>query len=449
MAQRHADRDQLGRSSIADLNQDGTPEIIQGRQVLDANGVLLWTGTGGHGGDSVGPLSLVADVDHDGTPNVVAGNTVYGPTGTILFQNAGLPDGRCAVANFDADQQAEIVNVSGGVVRLIHLGPGASLTQLAQAALPGGGGGGPPTIADYDADGFPEIGVAGASRYTVFEYDGSATLAVKWAAVTQDSSSNRTGSSVFDFNGDGAAEVVYRDELFLRVYDGTTGAVLFQTAMSSCTWHEYVLVADVDSDGNAEIVACANNNCGFGPQRGMFVFGDAADNWVATRRVWNQHTYHITNIDEDGGIPSVEPDNWLTPPASPFNNYRQNTLNTLNPIAAPDLTASFLRATSSPAQTVTARIGNGGGVVVGGLPVSFYDGDPTGGGNLLGTASTSTPLDAGEFEDVTLTLAVAVRRWCGSWPTTPEDCGHPERVRRDQATRTALRCCSTWSARPT
>jgi len=159
-----------------------------------------------------------------------------------------------------------------------------------------GGVGGPPTVADYDNDGQPEIGVAGASRYVVFETNGT----LKWATVTQDSSSNRTGSSVFDFDGDGSAEVVYRDELKLRVYRGTDGFVLFQTAMSSCTWHEYVLVADVDADGNAEIVAVANNNCGFGPQRGVYVFGDANDNWVTTRRIWNQHTYHITNVRDDG-----------------------------------------------------------------------------------------------------------------------------------------------------
>jgi hypothetical protein len=31
------------------------------------------------------------------------------------------------------------------------------------------------------------------------------------------------GSSVFDFNGDGKAEVVYSDEYHLWMYDGSTG----------------------------------------------------------------------------------------------------------------------------------------------------------------------------------------------------------------------------------
>ncbi len=391
-----------GAPSLADLNGDGAPEIVIGRQVLDASGALLWTGTGGSGNQGIGPLSCVADVDDDGAPDVVTGNTVYSSTGAILHQNTGLPDGVVAVANFDADSQAEIVAVSSGVVRLIKLGPGASLTQVWSANIPGGGVGGPPTIADYDGDGLPEIGVAGAVRYAVFEHTG----ALKWQATTQDSSSNRTGSSVFDFNGDGQAEVVYRDELFLRIYAGATGAVLFQTPMSSCTWYEYVLVADVDADGQAEIVASANNNCGFGPQRGVFVFGATNNDWVPTRRVWNQHTYHITNVAENGAIPLVEANNWETPAGGAFNNFRQNVLNPLNPGAAADLTASFLRSDPS-LSTITARIGNGGDATVSaGLPVSFYDGDPNAGGNLIGTVATSIPLAPGEFEDVSVVVAV-------------------------------------------
>lgn len=56
-----------GAPCIADLDQDGTPEIVIGRQVLNNNGTLRWTGAGGIGGP-VGPISLVADVDNDGSP---------------------------------------------------------------------------------------------------------------------------------------------------------------------------------------------------------------------------------------------------------------------------------------------------------------------------------------------------------------------------------------------
>ena len=380
-----------GAPALADLDSDGTPEIIVGRQVLNSNGSIRWTGTAGRAaGRWLGPLALVADVDRNGAPDVVAGNTVYKADGTIMWQSS-LPDGYNAVADFDADPYPEIVLVTNGNVYLLeHDGS----LKWGPTAIPGGGWGGPPTLADYDSDGEVEIGVAGAARYVVLETDGS----IKWAAITQDRSSNVTGSSVFDFNGDGSAEVVYRDELKLRVYRGTDGAVLFETPMSSATYYEYVNVADVDADGNAELVAVANNVSGYGPQQGIYVYGSANDCWVSTRQIWNQHTYHITNINDDGTIPQHEPNNWET-----YNNYRQNVQTVGSQFAAPDLTASYLRVTpESGAVSLTARIGNGGSQVASQVSVAFYEGDPKSGGVLLGTTRTGT-LNPGRYEDVSIT----------------------------------------------
>jgi hypothetical protein len=84
---------------------------------------------------------------------------------------------------------------------------------------------------------------------------------VLWADVSQDLSSNVTGSSVFDFEGDGRAEVVYADECYTRVYDGTTGQVVYSRFRRSCTWYENPIIADVDADFNAEIVVPSNTNC--------------------------------------------------------------------------------------------------------------------------------------------------------------------------------------------
>jgi hypothetical protein len=50
------------------------------------------------------------------------------------------------------------------------------------------------------------------------------------SSQTQDCSSAFTGSSVFDFDGNGKAEVVYADEQYMRIYDGTTGDVLLRCA---------------------------------------------------------------------------------------------------------------------------------------------------------------------------------------------------------------------------
>ena len=41
--------------------------------------------------------------------------------------------------------------------------------ESATWTLPGEGTGGPQTVADFDSDGLPEIGIATASHYTVYE----------------------------------------------------------------------------------------------------------------------------------------------------------------------------------------------------------------------------------------------------------------------------------------
>ncbi len=387
---------QWGSASLADLNQDSTPEIIVGSTVLNNQGQILWRGTSvgglGQGDNNVGALSVVADLDLDGSPEVIAGKSAFRANGS-LYWNASINDGFPAIGNFDSDPNPEIVVVSQGKVYLLeHTGQ----IKWGGISIPGGGQGGAPTIADVDGDGQPEIGVAGANRYVVLETDGS----VKWTSDTRDNSSTVTGSSVFDFDGDGKAEIVYGDELFLRIYNGIDGRILYQLPKGSGTTYELPLIVDVDADGNAEIVAIANNYA-FGAQTGIFVIGDLNDTWVSTRQIWNQHSYHITNINDDGSIPIREENSWQT-----HNTYRLNLQTHYNPLAAPDLTASYLRTEEVAGKTtIKARIGNGGSIfVAAGVSVAFYQGDPQAGGVLLGTTKTTKKLEIGAFEDVSLTV---------------------------------------------
>ena len=91
----------------------------------------------------------------------------------------------------------------------------------------------------------------GTISYTVFKP--FAANPILWTRPTQDTSMV-TGSSVFDFEHDGKAEVVYGDECYTRVYDGTVGTTLFEAPNPSCTVHETPVIADVDKDGRADDV---------------------------------------------------------------------------------------------------------------------------------------------------------------------------------------------------
>jgi len=256
-----------------------------------------------------------------------------------------------------------------------------------------------------DGDLLPEIGVAGKTGYVVFRAD---TGAILWMSKTKELSSSATGSSVFDFENDGYAEVIYNDEDMLRVYDGEgtkadadsdgydDGAAVWEEPNTSWTSYEYPVVADVDNDGKAEMVVSSNNfNRAAPAQTGIRVFRDLRDNWVSARRIWNQHSYHITNVNEDGSLPLAEVPSWTA-----GNTYRLNKLPGDIPWAAPDLVVAWAAADASacPASlTVRAWVENRGALrVPAGLPVALYDGDPAKGGVLLATAATAATLNPGD-----------------------------------------------------
>jgi hypothetical protein len=302
--------------AIADMDGDGSPEVVLGNAIVSATGATVGAGKFGIAGveaNNVGTVAVPADLDGDGQQEVVTGNALYRMDGSAIW-HIRAADGYVAVGNFDADPKGEIVVTGQGQIRLID----DDGTVLCSNTLPGASAeyGGPPTVADFDGDGEPEFAAAAGSRYSVFEKDCS----VKWTAKTQDASSGNTGSSVFDFEGDGAAEAVYGDETRLWVFAGADGSVkLSSTDHSNATWLEYPIVADVDGDDQAEIVVA--NTSYTSSIAGITVIGDADASWRPGRRIWNQHAYSITNVNDDGSIPRTPAQNWLT-----YNNFRSGDL---------------------------------------------------------------------------------------------------------------------------
>ncbi len=421
--------------AIHDLDGDGRPEVILGAVVLDGqDGHVLWAGTGSEGGFSGGGwTSCVADiVPSCPGQEVIAGDTVYSATGTILWRASPQTDGFCAIADVmkadgtpGRDGVPEVIRVAEGV---LYIEASSDGTTLYQQDIPGSSGehrGGAPTVADFDGDGTMDIGVANASAYAVFDLKcvGAArpsTCAgdgILWTAPTQDTSSAVTSSTVFDFNGDGRSEVIYNDEDHFFVFDGVTGSVLFSEPNPSQTATEEPVVADVDNDGNAEIVFGANvgNHYAGGAlpssERipGLSIWGSADDSWVGARPIWNQHTYHIDSVDNAGRILSPEMPSWLD-----HNTYRANAASG-NPLAAPDLLGvSMMPDTSACPDSVRvcADVRNQGDVEVGpGIEVTFYDGDPASGGAAIGTATTTHNIDRGQSESVCIDWSPA--------PTSP------------------------------
>jgi hypothetical protein len=421
-----------GGPQLGDVDADGTPELLVRYQIVDVKThKVRFSGRPETYAYPTADYSTFADVDVDGDLDIVGGNVVYSNDGkggfSVMWDGttfaSPIADGYTAVADLiGADGFPEVVAVSSleqsmHSIRVVDGRTGTTLWGPVDTNMGGETetGGGPPTIADFNGDGLPEIAMAGGYTYNVF--DGQ-TGKVLWHDSTTDHSSRVTGSSVFDFDGDGKAEVVYADERNLHVYDGKSGTEELTICNPSGTLWEYPLVADVDGDDQAEIVLVANDmwwGCGAGlgagtGPTGLRVLGSKSGSWVKTRRIWNQHTYHVTNVNDDATIPAKEAPNWKT---KGLDDFRQN-VQPKGQFDAPDAIVEVDGGCANPA-TIEARVRNiGQASLPAGVAVGFYSGDPKGTSTKIGSGTTKIAIAPGGFDTVTITWKATPDYYAGS-----------------------------------
>ncbi len=268
--------------TIFDSNNDGVQEILSRGQLLDQNGAMLWS----YSGQSAAWFSSIADIDNDGQPEVVLSI----PSGSSTPENSRIV---ALEANGNVKWEVNTESNSGGGAQAISNFLGAN-----------------------------NIGIVHAGYSAVTMYDESGQLI--WALQNDDEWSGKVGVSAYDFNGDGIDEVIVQDHYKVRVLNGVNGEVLSTVANSSGTLWEYPMVVDLEGDDNAELITVSNNyDSRYSINNGVTVYG-AADNskpWKNATRIWNQHSYHQTNINQDGTVPTVELPSWLN-----NNTYRSSTL---------------------------------------------------------------------------------------------------------------------------
>lgn len=315
-----------GRPALADIDNDGDVEIIDGTQVIDHLGNTVWADP-----SAISLYTVAADLDGDEDQELIFFGEARHHDGSPYFASSepefsdsyyGFPQ----VADVDDDGLPEVVYTSDyGLTILEHDG------QTKVSALRPTGEevsvynwNRPATIHDYDGDFSAEIGLKTGLSYTVVEPTG----AVIYATPVNEWNNTGSGGTAFDFLGDGTAEGIYADNYRLWGFD-EGGEVVFEATRQSFTAQEYPIVVDLDNDGSSEIVVTSTpGNYDFSPDSSptVQVFRDAEDRWVPSRRIWNQHTYHVTNVREDGTIPQVEIPHWTT--NNTFRTQNQITVGT-------------------------------------------------------------------------------------------------------------------------
>jgi len=294
--------------ALADLDNDGDVEIIGAAHVYDHAGQLLWSAANGYTDLVSSNATAAADLDGDGDLEVVLGHSAYHHDGSEYYSVPGMTNGFPQIANLDGDANPEVLVTNRfGLTMLEHDGQ-VKYKDLTPTGIPGGLSTAwirPATVHDFDGNGVAEFATSSASSYTVYNADAS----IVWSAPVQDGSGIAAGTA-FDFLGDSKAEAMYADEVNFFIYNDK-GTPYLSVPRSSQTATEYPTVADVDNDGSAEIVVVSMIGRGT-PQTAptVQVIRDIQDRWIQARRIWNQHTYHVTNVLEDGRIPQFEKASW-------------------------------------------------------------------------------------------------------------------------------------------
>ncbi|WP_375578885.1 gliding motility-associated C-terminal domain-containing protein [Marivirga tractuosa] len=436
--------------SFADFDRDGQAEMYYKDEIRDPLTGTRLVENSGTSWNALPSGGVAVDIVGDDDLELVLGNRIYSvelnartvDAGTLTtvatmpspyqtkngsYQSAQSATTSVADYNLDGNLDVIVTGADGGNVSTVFLWDVIN-NNVKKFSDPRGTGAyqfgwvrgmGRVNIADLDGDG--QLNAAFVSGKYLYALDENwealwvDALGDPAPADVNEETSGITGCTLFDFNGDGKSEVVYRDEDYLYILNGNDGSINTQIYCRSRTSVEYPIVADVDADGSTEIcVVCTSNDHRPGtPGRSLSlntpaevrVYKSGGEPWVPARRVWNQHAYFNVNVNDDLTIPQNQQKHQLifsdgvcsTGPNRPLNSFLNQSpflsSDGCPTYASPDLNIIESSFSVTPPVcpeedfTISFDYENIGDVPLSGdVPITFYDGDPlVAGTNKLNT----------------------------------------------------------------
>ena len=309
--------------SVYDVDGDGSPEILAGFDAYDATGSRRFGVPTSFATSSSVPeidgcmAPIAADLTGDGQLEMLFGHYTLLPDGKEYWRHrTGDTPSVPVMANLDSDPQTEVVLMAPTMVYVLE----ADGTE--RASLVRNCGGNAPSVHDFNGDGIDELALPdcdGSTRATVYQLQDNA-LVPRWSADNIVGSLGTSSVAAFDFLGRNVPDLVFADNQSSAFYAGIDGRMIFEKTRLGMTVVGSPVIADVDNDGNGEVLVPAFE---LGNPAVLFAIGRAPGAWMNTRRIWNQHAYHVTNVHEDARIPRAAGDAPKVPTRMRSNAHRQ------------------------------------------------------------------------------------------------------------------------------
>ncbi len=290
----------VGAIDVADADGDGTDELIIGDaqwgsvHAYDmATQASLWSiRNPEHGTTDV----TVFDVDGDGQAEVLwgAGATSTGEdrlfvgdavSQQIEWENEQLegPFTGPVVGDVDGDGNDDLIAVSWssdagyGAGRIVWLDPATRRLRATSQELAnnlGWTGIHDVALHDVDGDGDEEIAIAAGTTYDalveIYDVDAAGNFTEIWSNTVLPSGKTFYSVAIADVDGDGELEIVAgsgtehtgSNGVFVYVYDYATGALEWNSLQMGSFWSKItdVEVADLDLDGDLEIIGIVDGS---------------------------------------------------------------------------------------------------------------------------------------------------------------------------------------------